>query len=353
MNKKVFVSIFAIVFSVTSFNTVFAQTKKVAMKSLAGESNQLASNLPNSDAVFNINMSRLMKEGIPQILSAKPQYLDEFNAKIEEIKSKIGIDLRDFDQVAVGIAYKTISEKETDYEPVILARGKFNASSFVALAKVAANGKYREEKIGEKTVYIFTPKEILEKSKPKTKNSMIDKLIDGAMKTFSKEIAISGFDDNTLIMGSVARVRQAFEGKSKVTKEILTLASRNPTAILSMGANMPNGASQFINIDNDEIGKNIKSIKQMSGAFDINAGKATLAVTAKTLKNNDAQSLEEFLSGMQMVGKALLGGVKGDDKKLYARLIETAVISRKTNEVMLDLEVPKSDMDALMAILLK
>lgn len=361
MNKKFFVFIFALIFILNSVGAAFAQVKKtvltskkaVPIKKVVRQQNQLATLLPNSDAVINVEMSRLMKEALPQMLASKPEYLEEINGKIDEIKNNIGIDLRQFDQIAVGIGYKTISPKETDYEPVILARGKFNAGAFLGLAKVAAKGKYREEKIGEKTVYIFSPKEILEQNKPAGKDSFITKMIDKAMQSFNQEIAVTSYDDNTLVMGSMKRVRETFESQTRVSQTVLDLANKNSTAMLSFGANMPAGASQFLPIDNDELGKNIESIKQMFGALDMNDGKATLSVAAKTAKADEAQSLEETLLGLQMVGKALLGGSKGADKQLYSRLLDNAVIARKTTEVSLNLAMPKTDIDALMAILLK
>jgi len=362
MNKKFFFTIFAIIFGLTSVNAAFAQVKKTVLTnkksvttkaSAVKRTNQLAMLLPNSEAVINIEMSRLMKEAIPQMLATKPQYLQELNSKIDEIKNNLGIDLRQFDQLAVGIGYKTVSAKETDFEPIILARGQFNSAAYLGLAKVAAKGKYREEKIGEKTVYIFSPTEILAQNKPANQDSFIAKMIDRVMKSFSQEVAVSSYDDNTLVMGPLKRVRQAFESKTRVSNAVLDLAAKNPDSLLSFGADMPAGASQFIPIDNDEIGKNIESIKQMFGALDFNNSQAKLAISAKTAKADEAQSLEETLAGLQMVGKALLGGVKGDDKKLYTRLIENAVIARKSNEVSLNLVMPKTDIDALMAILLK
>jgi hypothetical protein len=234
-----------------------------------------------------------------------------------------------------------------------LARGKFNSAAYLESAKAAAKGKYREEKIGEKTVYVFSPKEILEQNKPADKDSFLAKMIDRVMKSFSKEVAVTGYDDNTLVLGSLKRVRQTFESKERVNQTILDLADKNSTAMLSFGAKMPAGASQILPLDDDELGKNIEAIEQIYGALDFNDGKATLSAAAKTSKAEEAKGLEETLLGLQMVGKALLGGTKGEDKKLYARLIENAVIGRKANEVSLNLTMPKTDIDALMAILLK
>ena len=48
-----------------------------------------------------------------------------------------------------------------------------------------------------------------------------------------------------------------------------------------------------------------------------------------------------------MVGKALLGGSKGADKKVYSRMVENAKISRTGNEIMLNLQVPQTDINVL------
>jgi hypothetical protein len=51
-----------------------------------------------------------------------------------------------------------------------------------------------------------------------------------------------------------------------------------------------------------------------------------------------------------MVGKAFLGGEKGADKKVFARMIENARIINNGSEVMLDLQVPQSDIDILVGM---
>ncbi len=359
MNRKNIIFIFALILSITSAGTIFGQTSKntVAKNYVVGKTpkqeKSLASHLPNSDAVINIDTKRLMNEAFPQILATKPQVLQEINSKLDEVKSKFGIDLKQFNQVAVGLGYKTISSKETDFEPVILARGDFKASAFLGVAKLAAKGKYREEKIGEKTVYIFSPKEVLEQHQTQNKDSFIGKMIDSAMKSFTKEVALTSYDENTLVIGSIARVKETFESKTRVDEIALNLANKNPNAIISFGANMPAGVAQFLPIDNDELGANIESIKQVNGALDMADGKMTLLAAAKTTDAASAEGLEETLSGLQMVGKAILGGSSRADQQLYARLLENAVIARQDTEVSLNLSVPQGDIDALMAILVK
>ena len=61
--------------------------------------------------------------------------LGEIMAKINEMENRTGIDLRKFDQVAVGVAFKQVSPKEMDYEPVAIASGDINAGALIAVAK--------------------------------------------------------------------------------------------------------------------------------------------------------------------------------------------------------------------------
>ena len=85
--------------------------------------------------------------------------------------------------------------------------------------------------------------------------------------------------------------------------------------------------------------------------MDVGVTGASLNLTARTLQNAQAQGLLETLEGLQMLGKAFLGGSKGPDKQVYARLIENAKFTAKGNEVMLDLQVPQSDIDILVGYL--
>ena len=110
---------------------------------------------------------------------------------------------------------------------------------------------------------------------------------------------------------------------------------------------MPNGMSAFLPFENDELGKNIDSIRQVSGGLNIGDGITSLSVTAKTLKDEQAQGLQETIEGLQILGKAFLGGSKSADKRVYARMIENAKISRSGSEVSFDLQVPQTDIDVI------
>ncbi len=344
--KKLFVLLLV---STVFIGGIFAQKQPSKIVKTVVVTPTLVSSLPNSDAAVSLDMKRLMNDALPQILITKPQVFADVNTELENVKSKFGIDLRQFEQVAVGIKMKKISDKEIDFEPLILARGQYNATSLIALAKVAANGKYREEKLGDKTIYIFQAKEILTEQSNTTNNSQIRKLLKKAIDALPVELAVTSFDNNTLALGSFERVRETFDGNSKISAEVLSLVNKKQSAILSFGATTSQGLSFLLPLDNDEIGKNIDSVRQMYGSLDVKNGNANLALAAKTVKAEQAQGLEEMMLGLQMLGQTFLGGGKGEDKQVYSRMIENAKITRKLNEVMIDVQVPQTDI----AILIK
>jgi hypothetical protein len=342
MKKKFLVLSVAAMFLLSIVGVALTDTKNTAKSS-----NALVPLLPASDIVITLDAQRLNNQALPQIFSANPAELEKINAKIDEVKAKTGLDFRQFQQVAVGISNKQISAKEVDFEPFILARGSFNTGALVAIVKLASDGKYREEKIGSRKVYIFTAKEIVEKNKPQQGNSMFGKLIDKAVKGLSGEIALTAYDANTLAIGTLPRVREAFEKKTRLGNDVLGLVNRNPNAMVTFGGKLPNGLADLINLGNDELGKTLNSIRQVSCSLDVAGGNAVLSIMAKTQQEAQAQTLHETLQGLQMVGKALLGGMKGEDKKVYAQMAERAEITRSGTEILLNLQVPQSEIDVL------
>ncbi len=352
MKKKIFALLVACAFSLNLVGIAFADVKT---KKTERQMQQLAASLPASDGVITINTQRLFNEALPQILSANQPMLNGIVAKIDEIKNRTGIDLRQFEQFAVGVSSKKTSAMEIDFEPVLLARGTFNASALLSIAKIASKGKYREERIGDKIVYIFKPQEIVFKTVPQNnksqaKRSVFERAIDRMFANLTSELAVSTYDNSTLTIGSLARVRKTFQPKMRVDAEVLGLVNRKPNALMSFGLRMPGGMSSLIDLGNDELGKNIDSIRQISGILDVSEGNAIVSLIAKTIKPEQAQALKETLDGLQMVGKAFLGGEKGADKKVFARMIENARIINNGSEVMLDLQVPQSDIDILVGM---
>ena len=313
----------------------------------AKDSGELVTLLPDSDLIVTLDTQRLMSQSLPQIMSANQPLLAKINQQIDDIKAKTGLDLRQFDLVTVGATAKQKSAGKISFEPLVLARGSFNPRVLVAAVKLASNGKYREEKIGERSIYVFTVKEIVAENKPDGKNSVSDKFFDEIEKGLTGEIAITNYNDTTLAFGTTAKVRELLEGKTRAAKEITDPIYQNPNALMNFSARLPNGLADFFKIDNDELGKSLRAIRQVSGNFDVTENNAALAVKARTQTADQARQLQDTVEVLQMFGKSVFGDSKSADKQVYARLAENAQISRSTNELSIKVAIPQSDIDVL------
>lgn len=297
---------------------------------------QLVSLLPASDAVVTFDVKRFFGGALPQLLNNNQTLLTKLTGHLDEIKTKVGIDIRQFDDVAVGVSIRQIAAKKYHTDPVLIARGQMTSASLIGAAKLASNAKYREERVGERVMYVFN----IEKVASQTKQTA------GFLGSMP-EVAVATIDGNTIALGEPERVRQTLEGKTRVGVDLTTMLETSPAAIAAFAAKPPAGLKAFMPLDNDELGKSIDSIKYIYGNADVAADVASVRMTARTLQNAQATSLHETLSGLQVLGKAFLGGAKGDDKRVYFRLIESAKFSVKANEVSLELAVPQADIDIL------
>ncbi|MDQ2747240.1 MAG: hypothetical protein M3T96_08280 [Acidobacteriota bacterium] len=348
MKNKIFAALIACAFFLYVGSAASADTNVVKK----GQTAALAALLPASDGIMTIDMQKVLSETAPQILSGKPQTLAGINAKIDEVKEKTGIDLRQFEQIAVGVSTKQITAKEIDLEPLILARGTYNANALIALAKLASKGKFREEKVGTRSIYIFSGNEIAASAKPgaitqSAKRDWFERAIDRMIAGLMKEIAVTSYDGTTLAVGSLARVRDTLNVKTPVNADLLTSINRQPNAVVAFSTNLPLNLSNYINLDNDQFGATLDSIRQASGAMELVNGNTAVSFTAKTGTADQSKNLLETLQGLQMIGKTLLGGSKSADKQVYARMIDNAKITRSQLEVALDLQVPQTDINIL------
>ncbi len=346
MNRFIF-SFFAI-FTLLLAGTAQAQQ---ARKPGPSPTNPLISALPASDAVIAFDAHKFLGTALPQLLGADSPQMAKINAHLDLVKTRTGLDLRQFEQAAVGIKYKQVSATEVDFEPLILASGKFNAGAILALVKIAANGKYREEQAGGKSVYVLQLNEILAEVQGQNpgKSSGLEKMVEKMLRTFSGEFAVGALSDNTLAMGSLARVQETFSRTAPLSAELKTMAQTKPAAVLSFAGNMPVGMSKMFGFENDEIAKTVDSIKNLFGYLDMNAGNASIMLGAKTLNADQAQTLEETILGFKMLGKAFIGTIKGSpaEREMYSRMVDNARISRAGTLVQIDLQIPQSDLSIL------
>ncbi|MBC7795721.1 MAG: hypothetical protein H7Z37_02480 [Pyrinomonadaceae bacterium] len=322
-----------------SGNAVEANIAEVNTK----QNNELASLLPASDAVVTMNAQRFLSDALPQFL---PLNSDEINQKINEVKSKTGIDVRSFEQVAVGMKFEKVGNlNKMEVKPIVLTRGTFNAAGLISLVKIAANGKYRQENINGKTVYTIKMEDLAKQVS--TKSAKIAKDIGKAQKIVSTNFAIVAVDQNTLAIGEPTIVRDMLRNRTRIDANLLGLVNRNPNGILNFAGNVPPSATQLLKMDNDEIGKLLNSIRQVFGSIDINDDDASVSLSSITEQAEQAEQLESTLQGLQALGVGILESKKDLRSQIAFRALQSLQIKRATNEVNLQTSLSKVDINGL------
>jgi hypothetical protein len=319
----------------------------ISMEAEAG-SNELAVLLPESDGVVVLDSKRLVFDALPQILSSNTPLLEKIDDEIDKLKTKSGLDLRKFDSVVVGLKSKVDSSAGTEFDAVLLARGLEPIGSLKDVAETASKGKYRSVKSGTRTIYVFSSKNLIkDKTHSAIEGSFVGKIFDKLFKGFSEEIAITAFDSNTVAFGSLERVKDAIGNTPRIDGKLLALLERKPNSLANMGMFVPTGLSQYLELEDDELGENLNSIRQVQGAFNVNDGTTTLSVAAKTIEATQAEELASTLQAIRGMFAGILKNNKSADKQVYGRMLENLEVTHAEKEIFVDLMVPKSDLDVI------
>lgn len=318
-------------------------------KSKKRQSNVLVAMLPASDGVVTFDVKRFFNDAMPQILSANQPMLAKIMDHIKLIESKSGIDLRKFEQVAAGVTIKTSAGNKLSADPVVIARGSISTDSLLATAKKAAEARFREEKIGIRNVIIFAAKDEVKKSVPNVSGPVSPDIVNTVIDGMPNEIAMTALDSTTLVIGSLERVRQTIDRTTSVSAEIASLLTNSETSVCTFAMRVPEKMATLVDLDKDELGNNINSIKYMSGSMDVTTAGASVALMARTAKPEQAKELFDMLQGLQMIGKSFLGASKKTEHKVIARMLDTTKVTSRGTDVLLNISVPQADIDLLVA----
>ena len=293
--------------------------------------------LPESDAVAQIKLKQLLNEAMPRILANSPGRLSEVNASIESFKNRTGLDARMFQQIALGIRFTFPSEGTTKLETVALANGAFSSAAMVAAGRVASNGKYREEKYRDKTIYVFTLDETIR--------------VLGVFDFKITELAAAPLDDNTLALGNLAAVRgvlDAARSRKRANPELITLASRDPNAIIGFGANMSEQLVGNLDIGNAPIAADLKTLRQVYGSVGTTERDLQLFLGARAVNATAAKSLGDTLEGLKQFGALLVGRLTGAKGVLAKSALSNLQIVTDANELQIRTSVAQAEIGPLL-----
>jgi len=302
----------------------------------ASPASGLLSSLPPSDAVALVNVNRLLDEAMPKLLAENPARLAEVTNELANFKVQTGLDPRSFDQIALGMRYLYPAEGITKISTVALARGTFNAGAIVAAGRLAANGKYVEEKYQGKTIYIFTLDRQL-------------KLL-GLWDIRVGDLAVTPLDRNIIALGELDAVRgviDANKSRKYANPELIALAGRDPNAIVGFGGNLTEKLLQNLRITNDGVARQITAVRQVYGTLGMTATDLELMMAARTVDPDSARNLSDTLEGLKQFGAIFINRLSAVKGTLARSALDNLKITTQGNELQIRTAVAQSQVTPL------
>ena len=333
--KLIFVAL--LILSIAT-NSAMGQTrpKKNASPASAQVSPTLMASLPESDGVAQVKVRQLLNEVLPQLLATNPTKLAELNADIDRFKTRTGLDPRMFDELAMGVKYSYPSEGITKVHTAALAKGQFNSAAMIAAGRIAANGKYREEKYQGKTIYVFTLDE----------NIRVLGLFDFSV----RDLAAAPLNANTLALGDPATVRTVIDvavGRKQANAELIALATREPNAIIGFGSNLSPELIKNLDVGNASVAADLSSLRQVYGSVGNTPRDVDIFLGARTVDQDSARNLGETLQGFKDLGALFVGRLTGAKGVLAKSALANLKISTQANELQLRTAVAHAELAPL------
>ena len=275
--------VFSLLLAVGAMSIAAQATRRIT----GVQTSSLAASLPPSETVALVKVKRLLDEALPAMLASNPAKLNEVNARLENFKTRTGLDARAFDELALGLSYEYLPSGAMKINTVALAQGAFNPTTLVAAGRKSATGKYREEKYQGKTVHVFSLDEQLR--------------ILGLLDLKVRELAVAPLNSNTVAIGDLERVRGAIDaarGNKKANTDLITLATQNPNAVVGFGGTVSPQMISHWRIGNEAVAKDLSSLRQIYGSVGMTEKDVEVLAAARTADPNAARNLGATVEGL-------------------------------------------------------
>jgi hypothetical protein len=293
--------------------------------------------VPKSDGIVVVDVNRLLNETLPNVFAGDTAKLAQINSEIDKFKAQTGIDARTFNRAVIAARYTYPSPNVTKLEPVAIATGSFNPASVVASARAAAKGTSREEKYAGTAITILTMNQQVK--------------VFGLWDMNVRELAIAPLNADTVAVGTPEDVRAVINaGKTpqRESTDLVTLATRDPQAVLGFGANVPPSVWAGLNLGTDAIAQDASSIRQTYGSVGTTATDVSVTIVARTETPTAAKNLGDTVTGLkQLAGFAILQ-MTGQKKALAESALSNLKINVRANELELRTQVAAANIASLM-----
>ena len=157
--------------------------------------------LPEADILIFINSRRILNEAAPRLMPEKD--LADMRKGFADMKQMSGVDPANVDYIVIAVRFRKPTAELTFMPPefMALASGDFSSDSLMGLARMASDGKLRDEKYGARTLGLMTIDPI---AKEAEKNPLL--------KSFS-EVAVVPLNPTTIAVGSTAYLKAAIDAE--------------------------------------------------------------------------------------------------------------------------------------------
>lgn len=172
-----------------------------------------------------VNPQRILNEVVPKLMPAKD--VEGMRKGFDELKNNVGVDPTRVEYIVIATRFKKPTA-DLNFQPpefLVVASGDFSADSLMVMARMASQGKLRDEKYGTRTLGLMTIDPI---AKEAEKNPFL--------KSFT-EVGIVTLNANTIAAGSPSYLRAAIDagdGKDRISAETLNSLVRDPSVLLSI-----------------------------------------------------------------------------------------------------------------------
>ena len=312
---------------------LFAQRQRATAPAAASD---IGNYVPASDVIAVINVKRMLNETMPMILGRDPAKLAQANAEVDKFKTRTGIDPRSFDRVVFGMRYTYPSPNTTKFQSVAIAHGTFNAAALVGAAKLAANGKFREEKYRNTNIVIVTVNDQMK--------------VLGLFDMHVSDLAVCALNENSLALGTIENVKAAIDAgqRGRAPADLIALATRDPNAVAGFGANLSPELLGKLDVGNDTLAKDVSSIKQAYGSLGSTQSDVTMMVVARTDSNDAAKNLGDTVEGLRQLGAIFIGRMAPPKKALADSALNNLKVTARGNELEIRTQVAAANLAALM-----
>ena len=337
MKRKLFGIIMIVALVAATTAAICAQQAKSARSAARSTATDIFAFVPKSDGVVVVDVNRLLNETLPSVFAGDTAKLAQINSEIDKFKTQTGIDARKFTRVVVASRYTYPSPNVTKLEPVAVATGSFNSASVISSARAAAKGTSREERYGGATITIITINDQVK--------------VFGLWNMSVRDLAIAPLNANTVAVGTPATVRAAIAaGKTpqRESTDLVTLATRDPQAVMGFGANVPASLWTNLNLGTDAIAQDASSIRQAYGSVGTTTTDVSVTIVARTETPAAAKNLGDTVTGLkQLAGFAILQ-MTGQKKALAESALSNLKINVRANELELRTQVAAASIASLM-----